>query len=320
MQFNLGTPLYCDKCGGFTTLPKLCSNIACRQPMCGHHTDNKGKCAACHAEAVNPSNKRLWLAQEPCRHCGVLNSTVTRAQHQSNCEQRPHRCPFFVVAHATEEMPVRHARCDFVSRSEVDALPHLQEHHLVEFVQSFYEFADSRAPGDPLELLPLANHLRLCQTDLNSSDAIFIYVFTSGAVYWCNGEAAVYIGAEEKYASHAGGALMLQTATAARMPGVEEKYRVKLNGIHWNSPFRIGWVELEPDQVEAHPMSDLRLPDNLYCTVYRENFTFGKFVSFKLTIQQRSTRHLTASRTGVSSSWAAYGSSGRSSWKNIWRN
>ena len=136
-----------------------------------------------------------------------------------------------MVTHVTEETPVHRARCDYVSCNEADALPHLQEHHLVEFVQSFYEFADPRAPGEPLVLLPLVNHLRLCQTDLNYSDALFIYMFTSGAVYWCNGEAAVYIGAEEKYASHAGVALMLQTGIAGRMPGVEEKYRVELNGI-----------------------------------------------------------------------------------------
>ena len=152
---------WCEKCGRFTKQPKICSNTACRKPMCGRHTDFKKRCPTCHEEAINPRNRRPWLQQEPCAHCGALFSIVQLAQHQSNCEQRPRRCPFYVASAENSERPVR--RCDFYSRSEADALPHLQAKHLDEFINSFYEFCDPRAPGEHLVLLSLASHLLFSQ-------------------------------------------------------------------------------------------------------------------------------------------------------------
>ena len=38
---------------------------------------------------------------------------------------------------------------------------------------------------------------------------------------------------------------MLQTAIAARVPGVELSYRFEQKGLKWNSSMRIGWFELE---------------------------------------------------------------------------
>ena len=157
MQFNFGTPLatgpiWCEKCGRFTKQPKICSNTACRQPMCGRHTDNRKRCQKCHDEAVDPRNRRPWLQQVACLHCNSLFSNVQLAQHVSNCEQRPRRCPTFVM---TNETPARRVRCDFYSQSEAAALAHLQEKHLADFVDSFYEFTEPRAPGEPLvERLP----------------------------------------------------------------------------------------------------------------------------------------------------------------------
>ena len=114
--------------------------------MCGRHTDNRARCPECHEEAIDPRNRRPWLQQEACAYCGTVFSVVQLEHHGPNCEQRPLRCPYYVTAGE------RLVRCEFRSNTEADALPHMRENHLNEFVDAFYVFTEPRALGEPLSL------------------------------------------------------------------------------------------------------------------------------------------------------------------------